>query len=526
VRPNYVAAVAGESRDGFGLAFIDVTTGDFRATEAATTEGLLDELARVDPRELLLPRGHSRVGSPPALPAADHRGRAWEPSQGSHINDLATLIRRAYPRLAQTPINIDDEPEPISAWPTGLAGLGSGGAGPRPTGVPGRQPRAALRARNPALRAPAGGAPGTVSARRILVIDEQARSHLELTETMLERKRQGSLLDTLDVTATAMGGRLLRRWLLFPLLDLARIRRRHDAIERLVEKQSAREASRKILSELGDIERLVSRARLGVASPRDVVVLGRSLQQLPDLAAALQQAVDPLAALAADGAGSDLLDLGRDLRKTSPIVSSPRWKTAHLPSQGRRFHPLRRVGRTDELRAIASGGRDQILAIEARERERTGIASLKVKYNSVFGYYIEITRAHLANVPADYTRKQTVANAERFVTAELADYEAKILGADERRVSLELTLFSSLRDQVGAAAARVLALAGRVAAADVVAALAEQAHHHGYCRPVVDDSEVLELWTADTRWWNGWQPPAALCPTTCAWIPSASRFSS
>ena len=467
--PNYVAAVAGESRDGFGLAFIDVTTGDFRATEAATTEGLLDELARVDPRELLLPRG-----------------------QG----DLVTLVRRAYPRLAQTPISIDDEPEPMSALADGLGpGLDRDALA--------RAPQACLAASRVLryVRATQLSVPLPVARLELfrrdefLVIDEQARSHLELTETMLERKRQGSLLDTLDVTATAMGGRLLRRWLLFPLLDLARIRRRHDAIERLVEKQSAREASRKILSELGDIERLVSRARLGVASPRDVVVLGRSLQQLPDLAAALQQAVDPLAALAAGGAGSDLLDLGQDLAPdiADRIVATLEDNAPAITKEGG-FIRSGVSAELDELRTIASGGRDQILAIEARERERTGIASLKVKYNNVFGYYIEITRAHLANVPADYTRKQTVANAERFVTAELADYEAKILGADERRVSLELALFSSLRDEVGAAASRVLALAGRVAAADVVAALAEQAHHHGYCRPVVDDSEVLELW--------------------------------
>jgi DNA mismatch repair protein MutS len=470
--PNYVAAVAGDSRDGFGLAFIDVTTGDFRATEAATTEGLLDELARVDPRELLLPRG-----------------------QG----DLATLIRRAYPRMAQTPISIDDEPEPISALANGLS--------------PGLDRDALARVRQASLaasrvlryvRATQLSAPLPVARLELfrrdefLVIDEQARSHLELTETMIERKRQGSLLDTLDVSATAMGGRLLRRWLLFPLLDIARIRRRHDAVERLVEKQSAREASRKILSELGDIERLVSRARLGVASPRDLVALGRSLQQLPDLAAALQQASDPMAALAAAGTGADLLDLGQDLAQdiADRIVATLEDSAPAITKEGG-FIRSGVSAELDELRAVASGGRDQILAIEARERERTGIASLKVKYNSVFGYYIEITRTHLANVPADYTRKQTVANAERFVTAELADYEARILGADERRVALELALFSSLRDEVGGAASRILALAGRVAAADVVAALAEQAHHHGYCRPVVDDSEVLEL--SDSR---------------------------
>ena len=465
--PNYVAAVAGDSREGFGLAFIDVTTGDFRATEAATSEGLLDELARVDPREILLPRG-----------------------QG-----LAALVRRAYPRLAQTPVSIEGEPAPLDALVEGL--------GPElDRDALARVPQASLAASRVLryVRATQLSAPLPVVRLELfrrdefLVIDEEARSHLELIETMLERKRQGSLLDTLDVTATAMGARLLRRWLLFPLLDIARIRRRQDAIERLVEKQSVREAGRKILSELGDIERLVSRARLGVASPRDLVVLGRSLQQVPDLAAALQQTMDPMAALAESNTGADLLNLGQDLAQdiADRIVATLEDNAPAITKEGGFIRPGVSA-ELDELRAIASGGRDQIVAIEARERERTGIASLKVKYNSVFGYYIEITRTHLANVPADYTRKQTVANAERFVTAELADYEAKILGADERRVALEQALFSSLRDQVGAAAARVLALAGRVAAADVVAALAEQAHRHGFCRPVVDDSEVLEL---------------------------------
>ena len=464
--PNYVAAVAGDARDGFGLAFIDVTTGDFRATEAATSEGLLDELARVDPREVLLPREEK---------------------------DLAVLIRRAYPRMAQTIVSIDDEPAPSE---TLAAVLGSD----LPREALDRVPQAALAAGRVLRYVRATQLSASLPVARLelfrrdefLVIDEQARSHLELVETMLERKRQGSLLDTLDVTATAMGGRLLRRWLLFPLLDLARIRRRHDAVERLVDRQSVRETACKILSELGDIERLVSRARLGVASPRDLVVLGRSLQQLPDLAAALQQAADPIVALA--DRGSDLLNLGEDLAQdiADRIVATLEDNAPAMTKEGG-FIRAGISAELDELRSIASGGRDQILAIETRERQRTGIPSLKVKYNSVFGYYIEITRTHLANVPADYTRKQTVANAERFVTAELADYDAKIQGADDRRVALELSLFSALREEVGSASGRVLDLAGRVAAVDVLAALAEQAHRHGFCRPVVDDSEILEL---------------------------------
>jgi DNA mismatch repair protein MutS len=462
--PNYLAAVAGDARGGFGLAFVDVTTGDFRATVAATTEALVDEVARAEPRELLVPRDAA---------------------------ELAAVLKRAYPRLAQTPISVEGEPPARE----GLAGMIDGA-----TDADGPALTAAARALRYA-RATQVSAPLPVTRLEIyrrhdyLVIDEQARAHLELTETMLDRKRTGSLLDVLDATATAMGGRLLRRWLLFPLMDLARIRRRHDAVERLVDRQSARDAARKILAGLGDLERLASRARLGVATPRDLVALGRTLGQLPALAQALAGAgALPVMApgeedLLALGAADPSLGAELGARLAATLAD----EAPALTKDGGYIRPGVSA-ELDELVSIASGGRDRIAAIEARERERTGISSLKVKYNNVFGYYIEITRTNLGNVPADYVRKQTVANAERFVTAELSDYEAKILSADERRVALELSLFTALRDEVGAQAERLFALAARVAAVDVLAALAEEAHRHGYVRPTVDDGEVIDLY--------------------------------
>jgi DNA mismatch repair protein MutS len=461
--PNYLAAVAGDARSGFGLAFVDVTTGDFRATVAASTEALIDEIARAEPRELLVPRGEGELGS---------------------------VLKRAYPRLAQTPLSTDDEPAPAQTLGAMAAGIDVAVFAP------------ALAAAGRALRyarATQLSAPLPVSRLELyrrsdyLVIDEQARAHLELTETMLDRRRAGSLLDVLDATATSMGGRLLRRWLLFPLMDIARIRRRHDAVERLVAWQSARDAARKILGGLSDLERLASRARLGVATPRDLIALGRSLAQLPALTEALKGAGE----LTVDRSDEDLLALGAEdptlggdlaARITATLVDD-----APAATKDGGYIKAGVSAELDELTSIASGGRDRIAAIEARERERTGISSLKVKYNNVFGYYIEITRSNLQSVPPDYVRKQTVANAERFVTAELSDYEAKILSADERRVALELALFTALRDEVGAEAERLCALAARVATADVLAALAEQAHRHGYVRPLVDDSEVIEL---------------------------------
>ena len=467
--PNYVAAVAGEARDGFGLAFADVTTGDFRATSCATTEGLLDELARAEPREILLAKQDS---------------------------DLGSIIRRAYGHLAQTPVPTTGE---MPALETLSDVLGEGFDKAAMERLPLVATAAARVLRY--VRATQLAAPLPLSRLELfkrndfLIIDEQARAHLELVETMIERRRQGSLLDLLDVTVSAMGGRLMRRWLLFPLVDIAQIRRRQDAVERLVAQQSAREAVRKILGELGDLERLTTRARLGVATPRDLVVLGKSLARLPELRATLSRSTDELPALAAtDRRPGDVLDLGAELCADIALrIGSTLKDDAPAITKDGGYVKSGVSAELDELIAIATGGREGILAIEMRERERCGIPSLKVKYNAVFGYFIEITRSHLANVPTDYTRKQTVANAERFVTPELADYESKILTADERRVSIEFGIFSQLREEVGAAAQRLLALAGRVATADVLAALAEQAHRSDYCRPVVDDSEVIEL---------------------------------
>ena len=328
-----------------------------------------------------------------------------------------------------------------------------------------------------------------------LIIDEQARSHLELTESMLERRRAGSLLDTLDVTRTAMGARMLRRWLLFPLRGLTPIRRRHDGVERLVARPSAREAARKILGELGDIERLGSRARLGVATPRDLVALGRTLGRLPALGQALAGAGEDLPVTPP---GDDLLSLGTDLCADieAKVVATLADDAPAATKEGG-FIRAGFSAELDKLRGLAAGGRDRILAVEARERERTGIASLKVKYNNVFGYYIEITRAQLAqlgDVPADYIRKQTVANAERFVTPELSEHESQIASADERRVALEL---SHVREAAvgGGRGARAGCRRWRRASPPWTRwrRWPSVAHHHGYVRPTVDESFVIDL---------------------------------
>ncbi len=464
--PSYVAAASGDSRGGYGLALLDVTTGDFRATEAATVELLLEEIGRASPREMVLARGDRDAA-------------------------LAERIRAAFPRLPRAAVADGDPAAELSA------ALGARfDAGFLDRSAPAARAAAAVlryaRATQPGAELALSGLE-TYRRDDALVIDEQARAHLELVESLQERRRAGSLIALLDETRTAMGGRLLRRWLLFPSRDVATIRRRHDAVERLVGAHAARDRARKTLGEIADLERLVGRARLGVATPRDLAVLGRSLAELPGLAAELADAHRGEIAGAVDSE-PDWLSLGDDLAPelAAELVRVLRPDAPALTKDGGYVNPGVSA-QLDELRDIAAGGRDRIAAIEARERERTGIPSLKVKLNSVFGYYIEVTRSNLGAVPADYRRKQTVANAERFVTPELSEFEATVLSADERRIALELELFTALRGRIAREAERLLALAARVAAADALAALAEVAHRNGYCRPDIDDSGVIDL---------------------------------
>jgi DNA mismatch repair protein MutS len=436
-----------------GLAYLDVSTGEFRATELASDSALVAELARVDARELLAPED--------ALPE----------------------IRAAFPRAAWS--------EPPAADDTILAS--ALGEVPRELGPLGRLAAAQVVAYARATQ-PGGSLPIcrllVYRPEDTLVLDETSKANLELVETLMEKRKDGSLLGVLDETETAPGGRLLRRWLLFPLTDVARIRRRQDAVAFLVERATLRAELRARLGEIHDLERLAGRVKLSAATPRDLVALRRSLERLPDLAALLAGAfareLDRPELLVLDDGELALLgrvaaDIARTLVDEAPPAGQPGMVRDGCHAE------------IDELRRLASGGKDAILDIEARERERTGIASLKVRYNRVFGYYLEVTRSHLKNVPADYVRKQTLANAERYVTPDLAELEARVLGAEDKLGALEAEVFEALRRRVAEDAKAILAAGEKVATLDVCAALAEVAHLGSYVRPLVDDSEVLEI---------------------------------
>jgi len=321
-----------------------------------------------------------------------------------------------------------------------------------------------------------------------LLIDPVTLRHLNVVEGV-DGGRAGSLLDEIDRTATAMGGRMLRAWLVRPLVALARIQDRLDAVEDFAFHATDRAKLRDILKGMHDLERLVSRASMGTAGPRDLVALGQSLTLLPRLRTILSDLQAPLVrSLLAEV--DDLTDV-RDAIDNS-LVDEP-------PAVARDGGLIRDGVDTelDALREISRGGKTAIAAMEDAERARTGINSLKIRYNRVFGYYIEITKAQLANAPAEYIRKQTIAGGERYITPALKEFEDKVLHADERIAAREVELFEALRLRVAAESPRILDTARAVAALDVLGALAETASAGNYTKPHVHDAD--EFAAVDAR---------------------------
>ena len=467
-RPRYLAALVphGKGADAqVGLAYLDATTGELRATELPLAE-LSDELARVGPREVLA--DGKLIGEGGALALARARYRApWNaaPVPSSIDAALAELgklagVDRERPlamRAAATAVAYARATQPTGALPVvAVAGYRAGDA---------------------------------------VVLDEAAIANLELVETLIGKRAQGSLLDVIDQTVTAPGGRLLRRWLLYPLVDVAQIRRRQDAVAWLVDRPALASEVRRALAGTADLERLAGKATLGVATPRDLGRLRDALAQLPALIALVRggatelDPVPPLLAMAPAGAPV-LGRLAARLAGALVDVPPPMLKDGGVIRAG---HD--RI--VDECRALADGGKDQIQAIEEREQKGSGIPSLKVRYNRVFGYYIEITKSHLAKVPAHYARKQTVATGERYVTPELADLERKVLGAEDTLAVREAELFRIEVLAVAEVAAEVAAAGAALALLDACAGLANVAAARNYCRPIVDESAALEI--ADGR---------------------------
>ncbi len=463
---NFLCGVVADG-DRFSVAALDVSTGEFRVTEVLGAGLLRCELSRLEPREVVLDTDDETTSEV----AADRLAHIAVSRPGPRFFSVETAREHLF-RL----VGPDGDPavEAVESFGFGHPTNAVRACGALAAYVQDTQQQLPDHTR-------------VVTPYRVhdtLVLDETAKANLELFRTLIDGRKRGALLGTLDRAATAMGGRRLRQWLAFPLVDPAAINARLDAVEYLRDHPTERARLRAALQHMYDLERLNGRIAAGAAAPRDLWFLRLTVERVPDL---LDLVADVPALLSVARRMDPLEDVADTL--SVALVDDP---PARLSDGG-----VVRPGfdaDLDEVVSLATSGKDHILAIEAREREDTGIGSLKIRYNRVFGYYIEVSKANIARVPEDrYIRKQTLTNSERYFTEELKGFEEKVLGAESRRAALEAEIFAAVRGEVAAQAARIAETAGAIADLDALAALAEIAHRNDYCRPVVDAGDVIDI---------------------------------
>ena len=490
---NYLAAVCGAG-EGMGLALLDLSTGEFLATqfkgESAWTK-ILEQLEVFAPSELIHPASLTalirRARESHQPPAGESDSSSSSGSNGTlSSGPLSDGGREALPAL--TPLDDwifgHDHAEGLLRTQFSVTSLDGYGLGDKPFAV--CAAGAAVHYVNETQKAQAAHLSEITcfELSDCLLLDATTVSNLELV-TSSDGNARHSLLGVIDETMTGMGARLLRQWLLRPLIRIGEIETRLDAVEELKGSAIKRDQVRRLLEPLADIERLAGRITLGRANARDLVALRQSIEILPRLRQTLSDARASLLQVLVDSL--DDLDDVRTLIAEAIADDPP--ATVNEPG-------LIRDGfnaELDELRHLAHSGKSYIAAIEARERGRTGIASLKVKFNNVFGYFIEISHSNRDKIPADYERKQTLANAERFTTPELKEYEAKVLGAEERICTLEVELFTDIRRRIAQETKRIQGVARAVATLDVLSSLSEVAARRGYTRPQLHEGDELEI---------------------------------
>ena len=482
--PRPVVAVSGDAARGFALASLVYATGELVVMELVGLATLRAELVRMQPAEAILPEavalslradlpGHVRTYDP----AGDPANALDALLRGVDVRQMA-IDHSSMQAVHLTPAAFRDRWKAIASQHVrDLASV----------------ERAASRLLRYVMETQ-GGIPLTISAPQVLRVEGFVRldpatvANLEIFETLRGAVRKGSLLATVDRSVTPAGGRLLRSWLAYPLAQPARILHRQRFVGTMVRQASLRSELRAGLAQIADMERLCTRLATGQCSARDLVALGASLRRIP----ALRQALSDLGGLAG-ALGADLLErldpcatCAEDIGQTLVDEPPPTLHDGGLIREG--VSEL-----LDQLVTLAADGKDWLLRYEAQERKETGIASLKVRYNRVFGYYIEVTRAHMSAVPERYLRKQTLANAERYYTAEIKEYEEKILHAEERRAALEAELFEALRLRVLDHVETIRQSAGALAELDVLVALAERAAEGGWVAPEITEECVLDI---------------------------------
>lgn len=454
----------------WGLAILDMMSGRVRATEACgrSEPELLDELFRLSPKEVVFPETKSRevarlFASPDQNPPVLSPLEDWVFDQ-AHCRQL---LFSHFGVESLTGFGLDGKPLATAAAGSLLYYLRN--------------------LRPEALQFIEGVS--FYQASQFLLLDATAIRNLELVKNIRDGREKDSLLDVIDRTITAAGARLLRSWILEPLLDREEINRRLDAVEDFLRHTVERQELRKCLRQVGDLERLTGKLSLGVANPRDLVFLRQSLTPLPEIRKYLEPLQTPWLQSIKEqwDNASDVVELiGRS------ILEEPAFSLDEGGVIQEGFCP-----ELDELRQMSRSVKSFIAGLEQKERERTGIASLKVRYNQVFGYFIEVTKPNLPLVPADYIRKQTLVGSERFITPELKAYEEKVLSAEERIKELEANLFSEIREKVRRHVGRLKEIARRLAHLDVLAGLAQTAAERRYTRPEIDDSD--RIWIKEGR---------------------------
>jgi DNA mismatch repair protein MutS len=457
--PNHLAALAPDlpsSPRRIGFAYLDLSTGDFRAlecnAEGSTLEG---ELSAVAPREILLPAGFSPPLPLPEERIKSYRAAAFDPDQAKD------RLCAHFKVQALAGLGCADSPLAAAAAGALLAYL--------------QETQKVALSNLTTLK--------TILLQDHLLMNAATQRHLEITPAS---ERPGkSLFEAMDETRSPMGGRLLREWLQHPLIDAARITQRQEVVEAFLSDLSRRVRLQGFLESMGDLERIIGRIGLLQATPRDLAALKSSLRLLPEIRKEIADLRQSLI--------HEIVDQWDDLAETADrieraIVDDP---PASLKEGGviREGHspPL------DELRAVRRQGSRWLLRLEAEERQKTRIESLKIRYNQVFGYYIEVTKPNLPKVPPTYQRKQTLAQAERFTTPELIELEGKILGAEEKIIVLEAELFEIERREIAQETRRIQEMARRIATLDVLLSFAEVASRHGYCRPEISEDLLIRI---------------------------------
>ncbi|HEU0166284.1 MAG TPA: DNA mismatch repair protein MutS, partial [Chloroflexota bacterium] len=481
-RNNYLLAVvpSAAGSETYGLAYIDATTGEFAATQLVGAAALQRELDRVDPAEVLLPAAASESLRAFASERPLSPGEAWL----FDADNCRDTLKRQFDAAALDGFGLEERPLALCAAGALLHYLG--------------QTRKAAGGERLALTELR-----TYSSDGFMTLDQYSRRNLELTRTA-RGERQGSLLDALDRTRTPMGARLLAHWLAMPLLDVTELTQRQELIQGFVESGIASVEIGRLLGRLPDLERLANRCLQRIASPRDLAALRGALDLLPNLALALSVShaavadgrPAPTAAEGVAASADSLAGLAAKLRTFPDVVALLNLALVDEPPASLADGGVIRAGYAPELDQLLDGGKEArtyIAGLEAAERERTGIRGLKVGYNKVFGYYIEVSRSNADTVPGDYQRKQTLTTGERYITPQLKEYEAIVLNAQEQRVALETQLFERVREEVAQWAPGIVACARTVALVDVVRGLAELAVERRWCCPTLDRGGVIDI---------------------------------